>query len=744
MHSTGTREPLNTKLSTHSEKSNYQFDGRHQKSNFTQLSDLVAAPLFINSGEPEAKRQEIKDYFNHTYATYEALFETLASEQAYYERACSLRHPLIFYFGHTATFFTNKLVLAKLLPNRINPQIESLCAIGVDEMSWDDLNDAHYEWPTVEAVREYRAQVKAAINQLIDEVEFSLPIDWQSPMWPIIMGIEHERIHLETSSVLIRQLPIELVKNSPLFPICSTSGQAPNNQLIDVPAGAVEIHHRDPSPQYGWDNEYGEHSADVEAFKASRYLVSNQEFREFVEAEGYENPDYWDEEGNAWREFTTDKHPTFWVQKKGQWFLRTLTQEIEMQWDWPVEVNCLESAAFCRWKSKQAGLPIRLPSEDEYLRLRDHSRALDLSEQANINLQKFASSCPVTQSQAAEFFDVIGNVWQWTSTPIYPFNGFKVHPLYDDFTMPTFDNKHNIIKGGSWISTGNEINGHSRYAFRRHFYQHAGFRYVESNTDVKTIFSTYETDLLISQYCEFHYGDSYFDVANFAKTYAQHAIEMTKQDAHLSKKISLSVLEVGCSVGRASFELAKHFDSVTGIDFSARFIQAANQLKETGSILYTVPVEGEIMDFKERTLTEYQLELSAYKCDFLQQDANNMKQHFTGYDMVVAVNLIDRLYDPAKFLNEIHTRLKENGILMLSSPYTWMEEHTQKTNWIGGYKDDKTGENVTTLEGLETILSKHFELIKTPYEIPFVIRETKRKFQHSLSEVTFWKLKPHS
>ena len=69
---------------------------------------------------------------------------------------------------------------------------------------------------------------------------------------------------------------------------------------------------------------------------------------------------------------------------------------------------------------------------------------------------------------------------------------------------------------------------------------------------------------------------------------------------------------------------------------------------------------------------------------------------------------------------------------------------TQKTNWIGGYKDDKTGENVTTLEGLETILSKHFELIKTPYEIPFVIRETKRKFQHSLSEVTFWKLKPHS
>lgn len=729
MLSTGIREPSNTKQSTHSEKQSFQ------------LSDLVTTPLIINSGEPEAKRQEIKTYFNQTYNSYEALFETLACNQAYYERACSLRHPLIFYFGHTATFFTNKLVLAKLLPKRINPQIESMCAIGVDEMSWDDLNDAHYDWPSVEAVREYRAEVKSAINQLIDKIKFTLPIDWQSPMWPIIMGIEHERIHLETSSVLIHQLPIELVKNSSIFPICPTTNNAPNNQLLNVPSGKVEINHQDPSSQYGWDNEYGEHTAHVEAFKASRYLVSNQEFLEFVKTGGYENPNYWDEEGNAWREFTTDKHPTFWVQKKGQWFLRTMAQEIEMPWDWPVEVNNLESSAFCRWKSEQTSLPIRLPSEDEYLRLRDHTHALDFSDQANINLQKYASSCPVTQSQTGEFFDVIGNVWQWTGTPIYPFNGFKVHPLYDDFTMPTFDNKHNILKGGSWISTGNEINGHSRYAFRRHFFQHAGFRYVESKADLQTVFSTYETDLLISQYCEFHYGDNYFGVANFAEAYAQHAIEIAKLDQHLSEKSSLSVLEVGCSVGRASFELAKHFDSVTGIDFSARFIQVANQLKKTGSVLYSTPVEGEIMAFKERTLAEYKLEARAHKCTFLQQDATNMKPHFTGYDMVVAVNLIDRLYDPAKFLSEIHTRLNQNGILMISSPYTWLEEHTQKENWIGGYKDDKTGENVTTLEGLEIILNHHFELIKAPYDIPFVISETKRKFQHSLSEVTFWKLK---
>lgn len=53
-----------------------------------------------------------------------------------------------------------------------------------------------------------------------------------------------------------------------------------------------------------------------------------------------------------------------------------------------------------------------------------------------------------------------------------------MHPIYDDFTMPTFDDKHNLIKGGSWISTGNLAIPQSRYAFRRHFFQHAGFRPV--------------------------------------------------------------------------------------------------------------------------------------------------------------------------------------------------------------------------------------------------------------------------
>ena len=164
--------------------------------------------IILNEGGIAQKRAEIKEYFLKTYSVYEKLFETLKDDESYYLTADALRHPLIFYFGHTATFFINKLVLAKLIDKRINPMFESIFAIGVDEMSWDDLNQSHYQWPRISEIRAYRDAVKEKILFLIDTLPLSLPISWESPFWAIMMCIEHERIHLETSSVLIRQLPL--------------------------------------------------------------------------------------------------------------------------------------------------------------------------------------------------------------------------------------------------------------------------------------------------------------------------------------------------------------------------------------------------------------------------------------------------------------------------------------------------------------------------------------------------------
>jgi 5-histidylcysteine sulfoxide synthase/putative 4-mercaptohistidine N1-methyltranferase len=685
----------------------------------------------------EEKRREIADYFNATFDKYDLLFETLKTDQAYYQKSIPLRHPLIFYYGHTATFFVNKLLLAGLIEKRINPKFESMFAIGVDEMSWDDLDEAHYDWPPVADVKAYRQQVKKVINDIIENAPLSLPIDWDNPWWTILMGIEHEQIHLETSSVLIRQQKLEWVQPHDSWrPWPSAIAEAPINNLVDIPAAEIEIGKPLDDAIYGWDNEYGHHQAEVNQFQAAEFVVSNQEFLAFVEAGGYNNEDYWQEEGLAWRNFAKAQFPTFWLQQDGKWQLRLMTEIVDMPWDWPVEVNYHEAKAFCNWKAEQTGLAIRLPTEDEWYRMYDHCGLGELAQQraqANLHLDFAASSCPVDTFKQGDLYDVVGNVWQWTETAIYPFDGFQVHPFYDDFTMPTYDGKHNLFKGGSWISSGNESRKASRYAFRRHFFQHAGFRYVVGEEVAAPVSSNYENDTMLSEYAEFHYGDEYFGVANFSKTLAEIAIDLMRD------KPRVKALDIGCAVGRASFELAKQFDHVTGIDFSARLINLGVQLQEQGVIRYSIADHGDIRLYKESQLASLGLDDVANKVEFLQGDACNLKPQFTGYDLILAANLIDRLYDPKLFLQNISQRLNSGGLLMLASPYTWLEEHTEKENWLGGYKKD--GENYTTFDALKDVLSEQFELVHGPESVPFVIRETTRKFQHTLSELTVWQRK---
>jgi len=704
------------------------------------VKSLLPRTPFLAGSDVEAKRTELLHYFHATFDRYESLFEVLSCDEAYYKKPITLRHPLIFYFGHTATFFINKFLLAGLIDKRIDPRLESMFAIGVDEMSWDDLDDARYEWPTVAEVRAYRNKAREVIDGVIRYTPFSLPIGWDDTFWVVLMGIEHDRIHLETSSVLMRQHDLKYVTPHPDWQPCRDSGTAPRNTLVNIPSGRVVLGRALTDPIYGWDNEYGHHQADVPTFQASRYLVSNGEFLEFVTAGGYTDDSLWDEEGLGWRRYARAEFPTFWVPSADGWKLRLLAEEVPMPWDWPVETNCLEARAFCRWKARETGQSVRLPTEDEWHRMYDHVHLSDVPHDApaaaNLHLDHWASSCPVNRFIHGDLADVVGNVWQWCETPTYPFDGFDVHPIYDDFTSPTFDERHNIIKGGSWIATGNESRHASRYAFRRHFFQHAGFRYVVTDTPVTNPVSAYETDAMVSQYAEFHYGETTLGVPNFPQAMAQLAIDFHRRHGNGGKA---RALDLGCATGRASFELAKTFDKVIGIDFSARFIQVGIRLAETGAIRYTMPEEGELVGYHERRLDSLGLLETAQRVEFWQGDACNLKDIFSGFDLILAANLIDRLYAPRRFLDTVADRLNSGGLLVLASPYTWLEEYTKRSEWIGGFKKD--GESRTTLDGLKEILGRKFVMVEAPLSVPFVIRETRRKHQHTLSEVTVWKRK---
>ena len=589
------------------------------------MKEFITRNINLHSGCVEEKREEILNYFTKTYTLFEKLFDDVfVNDDVFYSQPEPLRHKLIFYYGHTATFFINKLILGKFIKERINPHFESIFAIGVDEMSWDDLNNDNYAWPKVQEVREYRQKAKKIITSYIQTCEFSLPISWENPMWVIIMGIEHEKIHIETSSVLHRQLPIECVKPNSFGKECKEYGNHPLNELLDVPASHIVLNKQKESEFYGWDNEYGFYEEQTPAFKASKYLVSNGEFLEFVQDNGYKKDEFWSKEGIAWKSYKNAQHPIFWISKDDSYDYRILTNVIKLPLNWPVDVNHLEAQAFCVWKSQQTNSTITLPREALWHAIKEFSQAPDEKEWGevapfNINLEHFTSSCPVNTFQSNGFYDVLGNVWQWTNTTIDGFEGFEIHPLYDDFSVPTFDGRHNIFKGGSFISTGNEVLKESRYAFRRHFPQHAGFRYVQVDSTYNQITATSQ------QIIEDTHASFFVEAIKTVKNY-------------LKNHKTNSALNLGCYYGTASFLLSQHYKNVTGIDFTARNILNAQNTKEQQKVK---------------------------NCQFWQGDSCNLKPYLKGYDLILVTNDFNELYCVETFLNELPKRLNENGVLII-------------------------------------------------------------------------------
>jgi 5-histidylcysteine sulfoxide synthase len=319
-------------------------------------------------------RQSAKDYFNNSWTLYETLFAGFKGEEGFYRPPPhGLRHPQIFYYGHTACLYINKLRVSGVLPKPVHAYFESIFEIGVDEMLWDDMHKNDMLWPTVKEVHEYRQQVYDVVVDAIlnhpslDDSNGPVKVDQSHPMWALFMGYEHERIHLETSSVLFRETPYHLVQAPenwpPLHP--SASGDRPSsnpiqgvhypkNRMIPVNKGTVDLGKPADFPSFGWDNEYGERNLDVPDFQASEFMVTNGEFYEFVESGDYRNKENWCDDGWAWRTHRNMKWPFFWEPDgpagAHEYKLRTIFKVVDMPWDWPVDVNYYEASAFCRWK----------------------------------------------------------------------------------------------------------------------------------------------------------------------------------------------------------------------------------------------------------------------------------------------------------------------------------------------------------------------------------------------------------
>lgn len=188
-------------------------------------------------------------------------------------------------------------------------------------------------------------------------------------------------------------------------------------------------------------------------------------------------------------------------------------------------------------------------------------------------------------------------------------------------------------------------------------------------------------------------------------------------------------LDLGCAVGRSTFELARHCASVVGIDYSERFIAAAQELQRGRRLPYQRVDEGARSTALEAVAPP---DVPRERVAFEQGDAMHLRSDLGAFDVVLMANLIDRLRKPALLLERLPGLVRPGGQLIITSPYTWLPEFTPVENWLGGT------DRQSTVEGLRATLEPAFTLAGQR-EMPFLIREHVRKYQWSVAHATLWR-----
>jgi SAM-dependent methyltransferase len=234
--------------------------------------------------------------------------------------------------------------------------------------------------------------------------------------------------------------------------------------------------------------------------------------------------------------------------------------------------------------------------------------------------------------------------------------------------------------------------------------------------------SPYESTQYLNEYLLLHYGQRR-DVAPFPFIPRQwlsfHQRLRQEYLLPLHSRQPRAALDLGCAVGRFTFELARVTNRALGTDLSKRFIQTARRMANRGSL--EVPIKETGRQFRWRRLALPKT-LRRGDVEFRVADAMDLSSFPDGaFQVVSAINLVDRLPRPRAFLSQLPRLLASGGQLLLASPFTWLEEYTAFREWIAS-------EQVPQLLNADFRLARHGQ-------IPFVIREHRRKFQLVVAEV---------
>ena len=257
-----------------------------------------------------------------------------------------------------------------------------------------------------------------------------------------------------------------------------------------VPGGSYMLGGK-PDMPFVFDNEKWAHAVEVAPFRIARAAVTNAEFAGFVDDGGYRRRELWTDEGWAWREKEKAEHPVYWKKTSDGWQRRHFDRLVRLEEDHPViHVNWHEAGAYCKWADR------RLPTEAEWelaasaepapggkgfterKRMYPWGDEPPAADRASLDSRTMgcidAGALPAGDS-AFGCRQMIGNVWEWTSSTFGPFPGFVPDP-YKDYSQPWFETRK-VLRGGAWATRVRMIRNTWRNFFtpdRRDIF--AGFR----------------------------------------------------------------------------------------------------------------------------------------------------------------------------------------------------------------------------------------------------------------------------
>jgi gamma-glutamyl hercynylcysteine S-oxide synthase len=411
-------------------------------------------------------RDDLLTWYRVTRARTRQLFDIVTPE-AYYDRPIALRNPIVFYEGHLPGFAVNTLVKLALRRDGVDARLETLFARGIDPEDESAVRSPTDLWPSREEVQQFAAACDALVE---DALRTATLEDDSVPQLrggeAVLTVIEHELMHQETLLYMLHELPYDR-KSVPRSASEDLGGEPAEAVRITIPAGRATLGMPRDSA-FGWDNEFPQLVVDVPEFTIDAHNVTNGQYLEYMNATGA-------------------RAPHFWVREHDAWYRRGMFAATPLPLDAPVYVTHEAAVAFARWKGT------RLPSEAEFHRaaygtsngeerLQPWGDAPPDASRGNFDFAHWdpvaVGSYPAGAS-AWGVHDLVGNGWEWTSTPFAGFSGFTPMPSYREYSADFFDDAHYVLKGASPVTPRELIRRSFRNWFRPNYpYVFATFRCV--------------------------------------------------------------------------------------------------------------------------------------------------------------------------------------------------------------------------------------------------------------------------